>query len=111
MPNYRFQRECRTPQSEAYVVLDGEQPVGRIDLHFTPSIVHGALNVAESVTQEDIRELIEMVDEELVMTADTACEDFMVVVYQGREVGSFSAQELEEEEEEGEEESEGRAGW
>ncbi len=107
MPEYRFERECRTPHSEAYVVMDGENPVGRIDLHFTSSIVYGTLNVGENVTQEEIQSLIQTVDEELVMSADAACEDFVVVVYQGREVGTFSAQELEEEEEE----TEGRPGW
>ncbi len=107
MADYRFERECRTPHSEAYAILDGEQPVARIDLHFTPSVVHGMLTVTESVTQDEIKTLIEAIDEELVMSADAACEDFVVVVYQGREIGTFSAQDLEEEEEE----SEGKPGW
>ena len=108
MADYRFERECRTPYSEAYVVLDGENPVARVDLHFTTSIVHGVLNVAESLTQDEIRDLIELVDEDLVMSADSTCEDFVVVVYQGREVGTFSAQDLEENEEE---ETNGKTGW
>ena len=101
MADYHFERECRTPHSEAYTILDGENPVARIDLHFTPTIVHGTLNVAESVTQQEIQELIEAIDQELVMSADTANEDFVVVVYQGREVGTFSSQDMEEAEEEG----------
>ncbi len=109
MAEYRFERECRTPSSEAYIILDGEDPVGRVDLHFTPSIVHGTLNVTESVTQEEVQDMIEAIDQELVMSADASCEDFVVVVYQGREVGTFSAQDFEEEEEE--EEAEGKAGW
>ena len=107
MADYRFERECRTPYSEAYVILYGENPVARVDLHFTASIVHGVLNVAESLTQDEIRELIELVDEDLVMSADSTCEDFVVVVYQGREVGTFSAQDLEQEEEE----TNGKSGW
>ena len=98
MPEYRFERECRTAQSEAYTIMEDEQAVGRIDLHFTPTIAHGVLNLGENVTQEEVRAIIEAVDEELVMSADSACEDFVVVVYQGREVGTFSAQDLEEEE-------------
>ena len=78
MAEYRFERELRTAYSEAYVVLDGEYPVGRIDLHFTPSIAHGVLNVAESVTQDEVQNLIEVIDEELVMSADAACEDFVL---------------------------------
>ena len=100
---YHYERECRTPYSEAYTVLDGDTPVARIDLHFTPSIVHGTLNVGESITQEGIQDLIESIDQELVMSADITCEDFVVVVYQGREVGTFSSQDFEDEGEEGEE--------
>ena len=102
MAEYRFERDCRTPHSEAYTVLEGESSVARIDLHFTPAIVHGTLNVTESVTQDDIQELIENIDQELVMSADVANEDFVVTVYQGREVGTFSSQDFEDEE--GEEE-------
>ena len=99
MADYHFERECRTPHSEAYTIVDGEAPVARIDLHFTPSIVHGTLNVTESVTQEEIQDLIETIDQELVMSADSTCEDFVVVVYQGREVGTFSSQDFEDDDE------------
>jgi hypothetical protein len=98
MPPYRFERECRTPHSEAYTIIDDENPVGRVDLHFTPSVVHGTLCVLESVTQEGIQELIDVVDEELVMTSDASRGDFVVAVYQGRDVGVFSDEDFEEEE-------------
>lgn len=96
MADYHFERECRTAYSEVYTILDGETPIARIDLHFTPSVAHGSLNVSESVTQEGIQDIIESVDQELVMTADVACEDFVVVVFQGREIGTFSSQDFEE---------------
>ena len=100
---YHFERECRTANSEAYTVLDGDTPIARIDIHFTPSIVHGTLNVGESITQEGIHDLIESIDQELVMSADVECEDFVVVVYQGREIGTFSSQDFQDEGEESEE--------
>ncbi len=99
MASYRFERECRTPYSEAYTIVDGETPVGRVDLHFTPSVVHATLNVLESITQDGIQELIDTMDEELVMTADAARGDFIVAVYQGRDVGVFSDEDFDEEEE------------
>ena len=102
MAAYHFERECRTANSEAYTILEGDTPIARIDLHFTPAIVHGTLNVGESITQEGIQELIETIDQELVMSADVSCEDFVVVVYQGREVGTFSSQDFEDEGEESE---------
>lgn len=99
MASYRFERECRTPYSEAYTIVDGETPVGRVDLHFTTSVVHATLNVLENITQDGIQELIDAMDEELVMTADSARGDFIVAVYQGRDVGVFSDEDFDEEEE------------
>ena len=98
MPEHRFERECRTPYSEAYLVMEGEAALGRIDLHFAGPVVHGLLVVAERVTQDEVRELIESIDEELVMSADPDCEDVVVQVYQGRELGTYSSQDLEDEE-------------
>ena len=99
MPEYRFERECRTPFSEAYLIADGEGPVGRIDLHFSTDVVHATLCVGENMTAEEIRELIDVIDEELVFSADVDRDDFIVTVYQGREAGVFSDEELGEEEE------------
>jgi hypothetical protein len=98
MPEYRFERECRTPFSEVYSVIADEEQVGRVDLHFTPTEVYATLCVGENMTTEGIRNLIDTIDEELVMTADVVREDFIVTVYQGREAGVFSDEELEEEE-------------
>ncbi len=104
MADYYFERDVRTPHSEAYIITDGDQAIGRVDLHYTHSLVHATLCVGENMTQEGIQELIEAIDEELVMSADTPRDDFVVVVHQGREVGIFSDQDFEVE---GEEEPQG----
>ena len=112
MTRYYFERDCRTPHSEAFVIIDGEKQVGRVDLHFTPTVVHGTVVIGESITQEEIEDLIEVIDEELVLSAETPREDFVIVVYQGREAGVYSDQDFEEEEEEEEEEEhEKRSEW
>ena len=90
MPDYYFERDCRTPYSESYTILEEEQPVGRVDLHFTPSLVHATLCVRESLTQDEVQELIETIDEELVDSVGVSREEFIVHVYQGRETGVFS---------------------
>ena len=46
---YRFERECRTPYSEAYTILQNDRLVGRVDLHFTGTVVQGTLALAESL--------------------------------------------------------------
>ena len=99
MPEYRFERECRTPYSEAYTVISDENPIGRIDLHFGTYAVTATLCVGENMTAEEIQELIDTIDEEIVLPADVARDDFFVTVYQGREAGIFSDEELGEEEE------------
>ena len=90
MADYYFERDCRTPYSESYTILEEEQTVGRVDLHFTSSIVHGTLCVVESLTQEGIRELIETIDEELIEAVGVTREEFIVHVFQGRETGVYS---------------------
>ncbi len=105
MPDYRFERECRTPYSEAYGITLDENLVGRIDLHFAAHIVSATLCVGENMTAEEVRELIDIIDEELVFPADVVRDDFFVTVYQGREAGVFSDEDfLEEDEEDIEEE-------
>ena len=93
MPDYRFDRECRTPYSEVYTITLEESLVGRIDLHFTSTAVTATLCVGENMTAEDIQELIDTIDEELVLPSDVPRDNFYVTVYQGRETGVFSDEE------------------
>lgn len=90
MADYYFERECRTSNSEAYNILQDDAPVGRLDLHFTPSLVHGTLCIAESLTKEMIEELIQTIDEELLDVVGITREEFIVHVHQGRDVGVYS---------------------
>lgn len=99
MAPYRFERECRTPYSEGYTIIDDETSIGRVDLHFAFNVVYGTLCVLESITQDGIQGLIDTIDEDLVMTSDTTRSDFIVSVYQGREVGIFSDAGFDEEDE------------
>jgi len=80
MTDYRFDRECRTPYSEAYSIVKEEQQLGRVDLHYTSGAVYATLCVSEDLTLENIQDLIELVDEELVMSAEVYREDFIVTV-------------------------------
>lgn len=91
MSDYYFQRQCRTPFSEAYVILgDEDKRIGHVDLHYTQSIVYGTLTVDNDMIEEDILELIEVVDDDLVVSADMPREDFVVTVYKGVESGVYS---------------------
>ncbi|MDP3061677.1 MAG: hypothetical protein Q8O40_00480, partial [Chloroflexota bacterium] len=70
MADYKFERECRTPYSEVYAIMRDGEEAGRVDIHYTPTVVHATLCIGDRLTTEDIEDLIETIDEEVVMTAD-----------------------------------------
>lgn len=83
MESPRFERVCRTSNSEAYLVVDGEEIVARVDLHFTSSVVYGVLIVERQLTDPEVAELRSEIDDELVQTADVPRDDFLLAVYRG----------------------------
>jgi hypothetical protein len=95
MSGYQFERECRTQQSESYIVELDEDEVGRVDIHYTTSVAYATLCVTEALSEEDVRELISEVDERLVLTTDPFREDFVVTVWSGKETGVFSDEDFE----------------
>ena len=106
MPNYTFERQARTPYSEVHTIRQDDEKIGQVDLHFGSSVVYATLVMPERLTEDEIMDLIDLIDEDLVTTADMPRDDFVVTVYQGREIGVFSDEVFGEEEEEieGEEE-------
>ena len=95
MANFFFERECRTPNSECYTVLEDESPVGRVDIHFTNPVIHATLNISESLTTDRIQELIDAIDEELMDSVGITRQEIVVHVHQGRDLGVFSARDFE----------------
>jgi hypothetical protein len=89
-PDLRYDRVCRTDRSEAYLLSEGESPLGRVDLHFGGGVVHALLIVEREIDDEDIQRLVQRIDDDLVWTADVAREDFLVTAYRGAEIGVFS---------------------
>jgi hypothetical protein len=85
-----FERESRTPHSEAYMIFEDGSIIGRVDLHYQGSIVHATLCTTADAREERIQQLIEAIDERLVMTADPYREDFVVSVWRGSPAGVYS---------------------
>jgi hypothetical protein len=86
----RYDRVCRTAQSEAYLLSEGDAPFGRVDLHFGTSVVHGVLIVERDLSDEDLHGLVQRIDDDLVWTSDSTRDDFLVTVYRGTERGVIS---------------------
>ena len=90
MAQFYFEREVRTPAGECYTILEDGKPIGRLDLHFVPGMVHGTMIVSESQTQDTIQELMSMVDEDLTDAVGIEREDLVVHVHQSRDLGVFT---------------------
>ncbi len=91
-PDLRYDRVCRTPHSEAYLLSEGELPFGRVDLHFGASVVHAVLIVERDLDEHDLHGLVQRIDDDLVWTADQPREDFLITLYRGSETGVISDQ-------------------
>src|SRR5439155_26925158 len=86
----RFERQVRTEASEVFVVYGGARRIGRLDLHYARFEVHGTLISEVELTDDEVQQLIDQIDEELVQTHDPEREDFLVTVYRGEELGFYS---------------------
>ncbi len=100
MSRYSFERETRTPQSEAFVIEAEGDEIGRVDLHYSGSTAYATLCVPTDFDDDDIEELIGEIDERLVMSWDPLRDDFIVTVWSGHEVGVFSESGEEDEDDE-----------
>lgn len=96
-----FERETRTPHSEAFMVMEDGGIVGRLDVHYQGENVYGTLCTTADANEERIQELIDAADEQLVMTANPYREDFIVTVWKGSPGGVYSDDDENEEEDEG----------
>ena len=90
MTEFDFEREVRTPYSEAYTILEADRLVGRVDIHLAFSLVHATLVVDESLTQQEIQEIIETIDEDILDAVGINREELIIHVFQGRETGVFT---------------------
>ena len=95
MASFNFERECRTPHSECYTVLEEDTAVGRVDIHFTSTLIHATLGVNESLTSEAVQDLIDTIDEQLMDSAGITRQEIIVHVHQGRDLGVFSTRDFE----------------
>jgi hypothetical protein len=102
----RFERQVRTEASEVFTVFGGARRIGRLDLHYARFEVHGTLLLEVELTDDEVQQVIDQIDEELVQTHDPEREDFLVTVFRGEELGFYSDEYEADEEEDEEEEDE-----
>jgi hypothetical protein len=88
---FTFIRTVRTESSEALTILDGDEHIGVVDLHFADDVAHATLILAKVLDEDAIHELIHAIDEQLVCSVlpPFSRGDFATTVYHGHEIGSF----------------------
>ena len=84
---YTFRRLFRTPYSEVYAVMSDDQSVGRLDVHVDVAMDTGECNlcVGESLTEAEVRDLMDAVDDE-IMGSGFMPATFNMTVHQGKEI-------------------------
>jgi hypothetical protein len=92
-----FQRQFRTNSSEGYLILEDDQRIGRVDLHYASENVYATIVLEIELPENEVARIIEEIDEQLVVTATVKRDDLNVWVYQGQEVGFYNDEFLEEE--------------
>ena len=65
-PDLRYDRVCRTGRSEAFLLSEGDIPLGRVDLHFGTSVVHALLVVERDLDEDDVHKLVQPRDGQVV---------------------------------------------
>ncbi len=90
MTSYSLQREIRTPHSESFFIIDSDdRDVGRLDVHYPVGMVHATLIVRESVTDEEMREIVNRFFQEMSQLVGVDGLDIAVHTYQGEDRGVF----------------------
>jgi hypothetical protein len=99
---FRFTRLVRSQSSEIYLIWEEENRVGQLDLHYAHDTVHATLILETdfSITSEE--ELLTQIDQDVVTSYLPSFErsDFIVTVFRGEEISSYTDSGCEPDEEE-----------
>lgn len=92
MAKYRMVRLVRTNSSEIYLVWEGNRRIGQFDVHYADTMIHGSLILEGELSSADQSELVAQLDEDIVSShlPSFEREDFILTIFRGEEVDSFS---------------------
>lgn len=97
MQGMRAVRVVRTESSESYILWLEDKRLGQVDFHFGMELVHATLILEMELAPGEQADLIDTLDQDIVSShlPQFAREDFLVTVYRGSEMESFSDSDLE----------------
>jgi hypothetical protein len=93
----------RTRSSEIYLIWEDNNRVGQLDLHYAQDTIHATLILETDLSVTSEEELLTQIDEDIVSSYLPSFErdDFLVTVFRGEEISSYTdSSSLEEDEEE-----------
>ncbi|HEY3331553.1 MAG TPA: hypothetical protein VGK19_16100 [Capsulimonadaceae bacterium] len=92
--NYRFRlsRLVRTQSSEIFLIWEEDKRVGQLDVHYAQDTIHATLVLEADLTPETEEELLSQIDEDVVSSYLPSFdrEDFLVTVFRGEEISSYT---------------------
>ena len=88
----RLVRVVRTQSSEVYIIWQDDVRLGQVDIHFGPDLINATLILEKDLDSEQQGDLIDLIDQDIVSShlPQFAREDFLVTVFRGQELESFS---------------------
>lgn len=104
--NVKLVRVVRTSSSEIFIIWQDDTRLGQVDIHFGDDLIHATLILEKDLATEVQAELVDMLDQDVVSShlSQFERENFLVTVFRGTELESFSDGEPEVEEDEDAEE-------
>lgn len=90
--NARLVRVVRTESSEVYIIWQDDTRLGQVDIHFGLDLMHATLILEKDLSPEQQADLVDLLDQDVVSShlPRFAREDFLVTVFRGTELDSFS---------------------
>jgi hypothetical protein len=89
---YRLSRLVRTGSSEIFLIWEDERRIGQLDVHYAQDTIHGTLVLEADLTPETEEELLSQIDEDVISSYMPSFEreDFLVTVFRGEEISSYT---------------------
>ena len=97
----RLVRVVRTQSSEVFILWQDDVRLGQVDIHYGLDIINATLILEKDLDPDQQADLVDLIDQDIVSShlPQFAREDFLVTVFRGTELESFSDGEPEVEDE------------
>ena len=85
-------RVVRTDTSEIYVIWQDDTRLGQVDIHYGYDLIHATLVLEKDLDADQQADLVDQLDQDVISShlPQFAREDFLVTVFRGTELESFS---------------------